>query len=104
MICKALLRQPALQRAALLDRFAPEIAAEKRRRIKSERALSLDDFEPALELATFNGWLAEVDGALRLTAQGEDLARRSRTGRNLGRIDLVLEWNQPMSSARGRIS
>ena len=78
MLRKALLRKPALRRADLLNLMADQIAEDRRRRVKNERAFSLEQVEPALQLSISKGWLVETEGDFRLTREGNDLARRSR--------------------------
>jgi hypothetical protein len=88
MLCKALLQQPVLTRAHLLSLMTNQTAEDQRRRVRNERAFSMEEFEPALQLAVSTGWLVETEAAFRLTLNGEDLARHSRAGRthNRGRI------------------
>jgi len=88
-LCKALLQHPVMTRADFLDLMTSQIAEDRRRRIKNERAFSMEEFEPALQLAASQGWLVETEGGFRLTPKGEELARHSRAGRrahNRGRL------------------
>ncbi len=89
MLCKALLQKPALRRADLLNLMADQIAEDRRRRVKNERAFSLEQVEPALQLSISKGWLVETEGDFRLTREGNDLARRSRAGRTHTRGRIV---------------
>lgn len=85
MLCKALLKRPALTRADFLDLMSSQIADDRRRRVKGERAFSMEEVEPALQFAVSKGWLVETEGGFRLTREGEDLARHSRAGRTHNR-------------------
>ena len=89
MLCKALLEQPVLTRADFLDLMTSQIAEDRRRRGKNERAFSMEEFEPALHLAVSQGWLVEAEGGFRLTPEGKDLARRSRAGRTHSRSRIM---------------
>jgi len=80
MFCKALLERPELTRGDFLDLITEQIAVDRRRRVR-ERAFSMEQFEPALEIAVSNGWLVEADGGFRLTREGADMARHTRAGR-----------------------
>jgi hypothetical protein len=89
MLCKALLEHAVLTRADFLDLMMGQIAEDRRRRIKNERAFSMEEFEPALEVAVSQGWLVKAEGGFRLTPEGEDLARRSRAGRTHSRSRIM---------------
>ena len=89
MLCKALLQKPVLMRSDLLNLMADQIAEDRRRRVKNERTFSMEEFEPALQLAISKRWLVETEGGFRLTREGDDLARRSRAGRTHTRGRIV---------------
>ena len=89
MLCKALLQRPVLMRADLLNLMADHIAEDRRRRVQNERAFSMEEFEPALQVAISKGWLVETEDGFRLTREGEDLARHSRAGRTHARRRIV---------------
>jgi hypothetical protein len=88
MLCKALLQRPVLTRADFLYLMTNQIAEDRRRRGKNERAFSMEEIEPALHLAVSQGWLIETDAGFWLSENGMNLARHSRTGRthNRGRL------------------
>ncbi len=85
MLCKALLQQPVLTRAHLLSLMTNQIAEDQRRRVRNERAFSMEEFEPALQLAVSKGWLVETEAGFRLTSKGQGFARHSRAGRTHNR-------------------
>ena len=89
MLCKALLQQPVLTRADFLDLMTSQIAEDRRRRGKNERAFSMEEFEPALQLAVSQGWLVETEAGFRLSEKGMHLARHSRAGRTQNRGRLI---------------
>lgn len=89
MLCKALLQRPVLTREDFVKLIAGQIAEDRRRRIRTERPFSLEQFTPALQLAISEGLMVETEGGFRLTREGEELARHSRAGRTHTRGRIV---------------
>lgn len=84
-MCKELLKRRQLTRAELERAMATEAAAQKRGR-KDQSRFEATDFDAALDLAASENWFIEHAGEFRLTAVGEQTAKRTRTGRHLNRF------------------
>ena len=91
MVCKELLDRPGLPRLELVRLMSVAVSKNRRRHRKGQRLLEKEDFEPALQLAASRKWLVEGAGVFRWTAEGEAVAKHSRTspGRLLKRLQAL---------------